>query len=54
MTCHSIIGKAAYIPDGLTKEQYAKLSVTKADLKKKNEKKFFVGKNAETLTEVDY
>ena len=44
-------GKGQYIPDGLTKEQYAKFAKDQADKKIKNTKKFYVGKNAETLTE---
>jgi hypothetical protein len=34
-----------------TKEQYAKFAKDQADKKLKNTKKFYVGKNAETLTE---
>lgn len=44
-------GKAGYIPDGLSKEQYAKF-VASEDAKKAQRKiKFPLGKNAETLTE---
>ena len=43
--------KGTYIPDGLTKEQYAKFAKDVEEKKLKNSKKFYLGKKAETLTE---
>ena len=40
-----------YIPEGLTKEQYEKFAKAAAEKKAKSQKKFYIGKNAETLTE---
>ena len=43
--------KGTYIPEGLTKAQYEAQLKKEADLKKKKQSKFKIGKEPETLTE---
>ena len=48
---YSYQNKGTYVPEGLSKEAYAKFVKEEEAAKAKNAKKFVIGKQAETLTE---
>lgn len=47
----SLQNKGSYIPEGLSKEAYAKFQKEESAAKAAKAKKFVIGKQAETLTE---